>query len=375
MNWQKLQNEEEVELALDYLEDAKDSFENRDLAFKCIQKAKTFKNIDLEFDARMRYIRQSVFLNQDQEVIAMFPWFLNKCDSKDNYYKYLQVLWTFKWVINAVTDFPAISLSKIEGLREEFERRFQEYGTGDRVINYFKAQQESQLGNIEKSLELADKYFSDTRTCELDDCAACQPNNISRVFLVAEQYDRMMDCIQPILNGKLTCHVVPHTTFPKAAYASMRTGAWEKAAHYVQSTYDHLDFLTPDGYEASVLLLYHACKQEFLKGRNLIQKQLAFALKTSASGEVYDFYLSCALLMQAYLASGEETMALDLTINKDYFVLPVEGNKYEVLALYKWFETAAYKHATLLDTRNGNTFLMDYFKKTEKWFDELNLEE
>ena len=112
----------------------------------------------------------------------MFPWFLNKCDSKDNYYKYLQVLWTFKWVINAVTDFPAISLSKIEGLREEFERRFQEYGTGDRVINYFKAQQESQLGNIEKSLELADKYFSDTRTCELDDCAACQPNNISRVF-------------------------------------------------------------------------------------------------------------------------------------------------------------------------------------------------
>jgi hypothetical protein len=374
MNWQNLQSEEDLESALDYLEDAKDSFENRDLAFKCIQKAKTFKNINLEFEARMAYIRQCVFLNQDQEVIAMFPWFLNKCDSKDNYSKYLQVLWTFKWVINSVTDFPAISLSKIEGLFKEFERRFEEYGTGDRVINYFKAQMESQLGNIDKSLEFAADYFSDTRTCILDDCAACQPNNISRVFLVAEQYDRMMDCIKPILDGELTCHVVPHTTFPKAAYASMRTGAWEKAAYYVQTTYEYLDFMTPDTYEASVLLLHHACKGEFLKGRNLMQKQLAFALKSTASGEVYDFYFSCALFMQAYLTSEEETMALDLVINKDHFLLPTEGNKYDVSALQEWFETAAYKHARLLDTRNGNTFLMDYFKKTEKWFNELSQE-
>lgn len=375
MNWQKLENEDDLEEALYYLEDANDSFENRDLAFKCIQKAKTFKNIDLEFDARMTYIRQCVFLSQDQEVIAMFPWFLNECDGKDNYHKYLQVLWTFKWVINAVTDFPAISLSKIESLLQEFERRFKEYGTGDRVIHYFKAQLESQLGNIEKSLEFAELYLSDTKTCELDDCAACQPNNISRIFLVAGQYDRMMDCIKPILDGKLTCHVVPHSTFPKAAYASMRTGDWEKAAHYVQSTYKYIDFLTPDAYEASVLLLHHACKQEFLKGRNLIEKQLAFALKMPASGELYDFYFSCALLMQAYLASGEETIILNVDLKKNDFVLPEDGNKYAVSALQKWFETEAYKHARLLDTRNQNTFLMDYFKKTEKWFDELSLEE
>jgi hypothetical protein len=375
MNWQKLETENDLEDALYYLEDAKDSFENRDLAFKCIQKAKSFKNIDLEFDARMTYIRQSVFLNQDQEVIAMFPWFLNECDSKDNYHKYLQVLWTFKWVINSVTDFPAISLAKIEGLFQEFERRFEEYGTGDRVINYFKAQMESQLGNIDKSLEFATAYFSDKKTCELDDCAACQPNNISRVFLVAEQYDRMMECIQPILDGKLTCHVVPHTTFPKAAYASMRTGAWEQAGHYVQSTYKYLDFETPDPYEASVLLLYHASNKEFLKGRNLMQKQLAFALKTTSSGEVYDFYLSCALFMQAYLASGEETMALNVELKKKDFVVSEEGNKYAVSALQKWFETEAYRHAKLLDTRNQNTFLENYFKKTEKWFNELDLEE
>jgi hypothetical protein len=375
MNWQKLENQEDLELALDYLEEAKDSFENRDLAFKCIQKAKNFKNIDLEFDARMTYIRQAVFLNQDQEVIAMFPWFLNECDSKDNYSKYLQVLWTFKWVINSVTDFPAISLAKIEGLLQEFERRFEEYGTGDRVINYFKAQLESQLGNVEKSLEFAADYFSATKTCILDDCAACEPNNISRVYLVAEQYDRMMDCIKPILDGELTCHVVPHTTFPKAAYASMRTGAWEKAAHYIQSTYKYLDFETPDAYEASVLMLYHACKKEFLKGRNLIQKQLAFALKTPSSGEVYDFHFSCALFMQAYLASGEETIVLDVEIKKANFVLPQEGNKYSVFALQEWFEMEAYRHGRLLDTRNQNTFLTDYFKKTKKWFNELSPQE
>lgn len=372
MNWQKLETEADLEDALYYLEDAKDSFENRDLAFKCIQKAKSFKNIDLEFDARMTYIRQSVFLNQDQEVIAMFPWFLNECDSKDNYHKYLQVLWTFKWVINSVTDFPAISLAKIEDLLQEFERRFEEYGTGDRVINYFKAQLQSQLGNIDQSLEFAEAYFSDHKSCMLDDCAACQPNNISRVFLVAEQYDRMMECIQPILDGKLTCHVVPHTTFPKAAYASMRTGAWEKAAHYIQSTYQYLDFETPDAYEASVLLLYHACKQEFLKGRNLIEKQLAFVLKSPSSGEVYDFHFSCALFMQAYLASGEDTIILNVEHKRDNFVLPAEGNKYAVSALQKWFEAEANRHGRLLDTRNQNTFLIDYFKKTKKWFDELS---
>ncbi|WP_052598550.1 hypothetical protein [Aureispira sp. CCB-QB1] len=369
MNWQNLQSIEDLELALEHLEGAKESFENRDLAFKCIQKAKAFKNVHLEFDARMSYVRQSVFLNQYQEAIGMFPWFLNECDNKENYFKYIQVLWTFKWIINSLTDFHTISLEKIEGLFQEFERRFKEFGTGDRVINYFKAQRESQLGNVERSLELAERYFNDTKTCMLDDCAACQPNNISRVFLVAEQYDRMMECIQPILDGRLTCHVVPHTTFPKAAYASMRTGEWEKAGHYVQSTYKHLDFSTPDLYEASVLLLYHACQKEFLKGRKLMQKQLSFALELNSSGEVYDFYFSCALFMQAYIKAGHKEMKIQVNSKTTDFVTALKENSYDAATLQKWFRETAYKHASLLDNRNRNTFLNDYFEKVEKWFE------
>lgn len=371
MNWQNLQSIEELESALDYLEDAKESFENKDLAFKCIQKAKAFQNIDLEFDARMAYVRQASFLNQDQEMIAMFPWFLNECDNKQNYFKYMQVLWTFKWVINSVTDFHTISLEKIEGLFQEFERRFKEFGTGERVLNYFKAQQESQLGNIEASLAFAERYFNDTKTCSLDDCTACQPNNISRVFLVAEQYDRVMECIQPILNGELTCHVVPHTTFPKAAYVMMRKGEWERAGHYVQSTYEHLDFTTPDLYEASILLLYHAHQKEFLKGRKLIQKQLSFALDLGASGEVYDFYLSCALFLQACVDEGEKRITLQIETKKAEFISPKEGQIYDTLNLQEWFQKEAYKHVNLLDTRNRNTFLVNYINKVEQWFKAL----
>ena len=357
---------EDINTALSELDDV--SQFNKQLAFKCVQKALALKDIDLEFEARLQFLRQLVFLSEYEEAIAIFPWFLNSCDKHPDRFSYFNVLWTFKWIMGAITNYHTISLDHLDRLFKEFEKRYTAYGSGEKVILYYKMRQLAETGNISESLEYYAKYIASTESGALDDCLACQPNNCMEVFLAARQYDKVIDLANMIIRKKLSCHIVPHTSYPSALEATFLLEHWSDAEMYFQLSCKKLKVSESHLRAFSSIVIYCSLKGYHVKGRNIIEKQLPFALDTKSDYYRFFFFMACSLFFQ----SMENRTNVKLKLKPGAFLdfTLADDNEYSVDALVNWFRDKSVLHGELLDNRNQNNFYREHFAHMTNFVEE-----
>jgi hypothetical protein len=332
---------------------------NKQLAYKCAQRAKALKELDLEFEARFIFLRQLYLLNEYDEAIAIFPWFLKLCDKYPERFNYFDVLWAFKWIIGAVNYYHKINLTQINNLFDEFEKRFKSYGSGDKVIDYFKMRLYAETGRTKESLVAYRQYQKNDNAGELDDCDACQPNNCQEVLLLARKYDKVLELTKFILDNKLKCHNVPATVYPHAVYAAMMLGDAQTAEYYLQLALKKLKLkVEAHLFHAHSLLLFCAVTKNELKGRSIVEKQLPFSFSTMANYNLFFFYFACCLFIKS-LSQAE--LKLTLNIDGNNFVKPLKQNVYSVPELEEWFNVKAIENGKLLDQRNGNDFFLKHY--------------
>jgi hypothetical protein len=331
---------------------------NKQLAFKCAQRAKALKDLDLEFEARFAFLRQLCFLNEYEEATAIFAWFLNMCDKHPDRFEYFKVLWAFKWIIGAVNYYHKINLPQLNNLFAEFEQRFKSYGSGDKVVDYFRMRFYSETGRVKESLEAYKQYKKSDSVGELDDCEACQPNNCQEIFLLARKYEKVLELMKYILDKKLKCHNVPMTSYPSAVQAAVMLDDPQTADHYFQMALKKLKLKEAHLFHVHSLLLYCASSGNELKGRSIVEKQLPFAFSTMANYNLFFFYLGCYLFFKS-LDQGE--VKLGMKIETDNFLKPLKQNVYSVPQLAEWFAAKAIENGKLLDQRNGNDFFEKHY--------------
>ena len=149
-----IESPEQLEAVLSNLKYSGDfSVENKNFAYQCIQKAQTFNDVELEFEARFVFITNATFLNQEAEALAMFPWLLKKCDEEPGRFDYFMTLWAYKWMIDELPHRAAIPMPQIKELQKDFVRRYRAYGTGEKVIHYTLCKFYLNTGELEKAKE------------------------------------------------------------------------------------------------------------------------------------------------------------------------------------------------------------------------------
>lgn len=347
---------EGVQEAIEWISYSDETEENEKILQKCIQRAQFFKDKDLEFAARIVYIRQVAGLKKPDKTIAVFPWLLKRLDEGYNQDEIYDVLWMYKWVIIELPSYASISLTQIETLQKDMERRFLDYGTGTRLIHYFRMLVTQTLGDMEKAQEHMKCYLEDHTRSVLDDCRACQSNSLLNVYLTLRDYSTFLSTFESLLISKICCEEVPDLTYAKATLVNQITGNVATAKEHAILARKKIPLTKAVLTEMGYLLIYYALTEDFIKGRSVIEKQFTFCNPTQPDVFRYNFYLGCLILMKALEKAGKKTIKLKISVPD---VQPVKEDSYAVSACTDWFEKQCLQLVQKLDTRNQNQFYAD----------------
>ncbi|VXB84753.1 hypothetical protein FLAVO9AF_30051 [Flavobacterium sp. 9AF] len=360
--------EEQIDSIYDqlYQLDGQYTLKNKDIIFDLVQKAIQTKDKELEFEARLEYLSQLVFLNFYDEAIAYFPWFLNyKKNNPLGYYHYHHLVWSFKWIIIRVASYGKIPLAQINSLFQQFENEVKEYGAGDKVIEYFSSIVQLGIGNLEAAEEKYKKYRKLRKTSDLDDCYACQINNMLDLHMAKRDYKKVISEAKDLVSEKYSCKSVPKTTYPKVTFAHLMLGNTLKAEEFYQLSVKKLNLDEPQITNVYYLLFFLAKKNELLKVKKLLDKQLDYVLKSNSDLDKFKFYLGCYLVFKNAVLHKNKKIKLK---QHDGLNCAYDEKGYDCLELEAWFKEKTISHSDFLDKRNNNTYYTDYYTFLDSHF-------
>ncbi|MBK7884284.1 MAG: hypothetical protein IPJ81_11170 [Chitinophagaceae bacterium] len=341
---------------------------NKDLAFKCVQKAMLLGNKKLEFDARYEYFSQLTFCNFIDEALVQYPWLLNY--KKNNELKpgsIHRIIWSFKWIIDKIPDYSSIPLSKIKDTIAQFEEEYTAAGNTGKIIEHYRMIMHLIMGEIEKAYEHYNKYKKSNQTGEYDDCYACQLNSILDLYLAKKDYQKVIENAGDLVTKKYSCAEVPDITYPKLVFSYLMLGELDKAEEYYQLTLKKLKLSNPQDI-IYYTLFYLGKTKAFVQGKKIIDKQLHFILASKSDMLKYKFFSSCYIFFKYAAREGIKTFKIKLVEHNNNFIQPIEIDEYNVTALQEWFYNQSFLHASLLDKRNENNYYQDYLKYLEEAF-------
>lgn len=360
--------EEQIQGVYDelYSVSGKYTLKNKEIVFNCVQKAIQLKDKELELEARFDYLSQLVFLNFYDEAIAYFPWFLNyKKNNQLGYYDYHQLVWSFKWIIIRVASYGKIPLDQIHSLFQQFENEVKEYGAGTKVIDYFSSIVHLALGDLETADEKYKNYKRLRKTSDLDDCYACQINNMIDLHIGKKDFKKAIIEAKDIVSQKHSCKSVPKTTYPKLTYSHLMLGNTLKAEEFYQLSFKNLNFLEPQITNVYYLLYYLAKNKQFLKAKKIIDQQLEYAIQTNSDLDKFRFYTGCYLLFKNVVLAGVKKIKIK---KNEAINCPYDDKGYDTEALSEWFKSNLDIHRKVLDTRNQNDFYKEHLHYLETKF-------
>jgi hypothetical protein len=238
-------------------------------------------------------------------------------------------------------------------MRDDFEKRYLDYGTGPKVIHYMQVQYWDALGEPTKAAEAYRLYLKSSTNDLLDDCKACQPNKLISHFISHGKYAEALKEAEPLILGKVTCQVVPERTYPKLIFPALHLGKLEEALNFAILARKKLPLDQANLPEASHLINYYALTGEWVKGRNVIEKQFPYSFIHVSEVDQFYFYLSGHIFFHRMPGNKTKLIQLKLPANGPLYN---ESNKYTLEQLRTYFEQQLDLVRQALDQRNGNPY-------------------
>src|SRR5713226_3290360 len=101
------------------------------------------------FDTRLEYVSAALFAGQPDRMLVAFAWMLSQFDRDPEAYDAHRLLWQYKWVVNALPDFPQITRAQIEEMFADMERRYRAFGASMQTIFFKKRGVAYKMGDVE----------------------------------------------------------------------------------------------------------------------------------------------------------------------------------------------------------------------------------
>jgi len=345
--------------ARDILAEAEDlprSPEKVTLLEEAVRLADLEQDTDLAYEARRELVDAATYGGQAEKAMTAFAWCLQHHDTHPDQYWSYEILWRYKWILNAARGFPQIPLARVLELHADFERRVRAEGAGARVIPYFRMHLAIHLGNHDEARaqytlwQFAGRDF-------LSDCAACEANSEIDYHVFQGHDDKALQKAQPILQGKLSCAHVPHSTHAKLLEPLVRLGRVDDAMGHHATGYPMIqgdvDFLPQHGQHLSFLALTGNLE----RARELYERHVDWALRSNELDDRFTFLTHALVWLRQLQQHGVSRERLALPSHHP-LRQPGESD-YDVTALLAWHEREAKALADRFDQRNGTTAFRD----------------
>ncbi|MBC9812797.1 hypothetical protein H9Y05_09975 [Crocinitomicaceae bacterium CZZ-1] len=348
---------EELKQAIVHFEEHADyvSGYQEKIAEKLLWKAQELKNIDLEFEVRAMLISYYNNRHKDDQMLATFPWLLQRCDEDRERFNYKYILRLYRLIITIGQQYSAIPKTRVIELFDDFERRYREMGVGEKMISHYKFYLYSEMGEIER----AEKEYAVWQAASYAvffPCKKCDEVFLDAYLAAEGRYEELLELLQPVLDGRITCHGNELFGLHQAMLACMMLGRWEEATMYEVRSRKHLDPDVGYLYAFSSHLLYYGITGAFEKGRILFEKQLPHARESVPDLPRLKFFTASQEFFSRLHRSGRTFVHLKLP---GFTAVQAGENGYEVDALVSYCRDEMNRLTEALDRRNEN----DYYRK------------
>jgi cellulose synthase operon protein C len=299
----------------------------------------------LAFYTRLFATTAYVYGGESVKSFATFSWCVADFDRNPQPYHERwthSLLWKFKTMVNALTDFPEIPLARTYAVLDDMERRYREGGHGLQPVYKHRFLVANHVGATEEAQGWFEKWRAAPRT-ELSDCEGCDPGTLAWHLNSRGDYDDAVAVAAPILSGELSCTEQPQSILSELMVSYVHTGRLDEAADAHRRSYlieranladlngigDHLLFCAQTGNEA--------------RGLEILQRHIDWLDRAPSPAAGMNFAAACVALLRRLVALGHGDTLIRRAGRADVTAAALAGE----LTAY------AAELAALFDARNG----------------------
>ncbi len=315
-----------------------------------IREADRQQDLKWQFMFRYDYIEESIFCGDRYYALIMFPELLELFDShealqEDGQCSHLMLI-TFRWIVEAVEEFPQITKEEIDRYFRLFKRRLQD---GGHSLNIYYMKRGFVYWHIDRAQAAADFYrFLEAPLDEISDGRPLYYNHQVEYYLLTDQEEKAFRAAEPILSGKMRSSALPQSTYHKFLTYYIRKGDYDKAAHYAKLlepyAKDNPYYLHNIG---TLMSLYS--QTDPAHGAQLLSNHLAMYLESKNPWMKVHFLVGAAHLAEQI----RQTNAACIVRVPDGSEIPSDPD-----GMARYFYREAAKIAKRFDERNGTDDFM-----------------
>ncbi|OWK46672.1 hypothetical protein [Fimbriiglobus ruber] len=315
---------------------------------EAVRIADAHQDAEAGFVARKRLTEAAAFGGQPDVELVSFSWCLAQVDRDPQNFDESELLWSYKWVVGNLSNFPNISRGQIEDLFADMARRFERHGSTLHAVHGIRREVAVDMLDRETA-EAAHAKFLKVARDRLSDCAACVQDTLIDYYAFLGRDEDAITAARPILDGKMTCGEVPHRTYAKVLMPLFRLGKLERAARYYKLGYKMIrpnpKFVAHKAYHLTFLTL----TDNLDRATVLFERHLGEAIRSTSALWKFEFYAAARLFLEI-VARGKATPLLGVPEE-----LRVDGQRDRPAGeLFSWFDAQLTELAAAFDARNGN---------------------
>ena len=286
-------------------------------------------------------------------MLVAFAWMLAQFDRDPDAYDAQRLLWQYKWVVNALPDFPQITRAQIEEMFADMERRYRAAGASMETI-FFKIRAVAyKMGDLAAAAD-AHLALAGVSRDDLSDCLACEVDAKAEYLFIQREYEQGVIAAGPILRGRLSCSEVPQVTYAQLLGPLLRLDRGDEAMQhhlvgYKMIARNPVEFIPQMAEHVEFLAL----TDNLPRAVRLFEKHVALALESPCPAWRFRFFLAAKLLCERLAEAGRDTVKLKMP---QTFPTRSDAGQQRAGDLVNWFTADLTDWAGRFDARNGNDF-------------------
>lgn len=316
----------------------------------------------LGFETRSELISAATFSGKAHLSLIHFPWMVAKSRQDPEKFPARELHWKYKWVVGALAEYPTIPkdtiLKTLDEMREEFKKaQYKERTSWEyvRIVHF-------DMGDQAEAAEAQAHFLASQPTTIVDrwffnaNCEACETNNLVSYYTQLGQLEKALEMAEPLLNNTQTCENVPKVTYSRLLLPVFACGDHERAMDlYMKSRWaiqGNRNFI----HQQAQVLAFLALIGKFREGIEWYEKHAGFGEETFTPIEKLEYLKGAALFLK--LLAGSEMAQTAIRLPKAH-PLHDQPQPVAVAQLAEDALNRATEMVKAFDLRNGNTWVSD----------------
>jgi hypothetical protein len=312
-------------------------------------------DLELAFEVRKHLLGVCLGADRSDLMLVTFTWCLAQCDRDSERFPIERILWEFRWVVSSLCTFPEISNDKIEEMRGEMARRYQQAGAGPRSFLLMWRKMAVDMGDAQAASN-SDVAYRHSPVDWLSDGYATELGFEITFRLFRNQPDRALQAAAPFLSREVRSDHFEGQACADALLPMLKLGKAAEAMPYHRRGYKlradcirHIDSIAKH-------IAFLALTDNLGRAARLYEKHLVDAVRTTNVFNRMRFLIDTLPLLDRLRKAGKGEMRLRVPPECP---LAADGAKPTAAAVRKWAAATAGELAAAFDARNGN----DYYTK------------